>query len=233
MIRHQRLTTIGGRPAINRRTFCGIAAGTLASFATAGGCHTPEAQQQLPSALNSDGRIHARPRPRADKFRNGDQGARTRPRPRCDPPVADQAFCSSASFAGASARRRRERRRSAPAPRLVRGRGRDRRAGTRLARVQLGRDPGRSRARRGFSEPRARASVRDGCDGSSAPVHRWIFRWCDLRRLAWTHQRRSVSARRRVLARLRHPWCDARQAAYSSSRTVPQTRSFRSIAAVA
>ena len=71
VIRHPSSFDIEGRPAINRRTFCGIAAGTLASFATAGGCHTPEAQQQLPSAMNSDGRIHARPRPRATNSETG------------------------------------------------------------------------------------------------------------------------------------------------------------------
>ena len=71
MIRHPSSFDIGGRPAVNRRTFCGIAAGTLASFATAGGCHTPEALQQLPSALTSDGRIQARPRPRATNSETG------------------------------------------------------------------------------------------------------------------------------------------------------------------
>ncbi len=71
MIRDPSSFDIGGRPALNRRTFCGIAAGVLASLATGGACHSPQAQQELPSALNSEGRIKARPRPRATTSETG------------------------------------------------------------------------------------------------------------------------------------------------------------------
>ena len=71
MIQYQSSFEIGGRPAIDRRTFCGIAAGVLASLATGSACHAPEAQQEFPSTLNSDGRISARPRARATASETG------------------------------------------------------------------------------------------------------------------------------------------------------------------
>ena len=47
---------------MNRRRFCGITVGAIASLGTEGACNGHSAEQELPSALASDGRISARPR---------------------------------------------------------------------------------------------------------------------------------------------------------------------------
>ena len=52
----------GGHTEIDRRRLCGIASGALASFAFGGACHEHEPQAQSSRALNSDGRLTARPR---------------------------------------------------------------------------------------------------------------------------------------------------------------------------
>jgi predicted esterase len=47
---------------LDRRRFCGIAFSAIASFGTEAACTGHSAEQELPSALTSDGRIGARPR---------------------------------------------------------------------------------------------------------------------------------------------------------------------------
>ena len=61
----------GGSTELNRRRFCGLAFGAIASLGTEGACGRQQALQELPSAPASDGRINARPRSLASTSETG------------------------------------------------------------------------------------------------------------------------------------------------------------------